>query len=87
MKKKGFIALILGLAVCISAIYMADVYWYSGDVKNGSGLISLFIVLIFCSIGLFLILKYVFKWYIFALIFPFIGAFIIYGIMWKHHNA
>jgi hypothetical protein len=84
-----FISAIISLIIYFLGIFLGHKYWFSGDVKNGSGLLSLFSVLITCGIGIgiFVMFNPFMTKFRIARVLPYLGALATFSIMWFYHDA
>jgi hypothetical protein len=89
MLENKFISGLIGIAIYILGIYIGHIYWFSEDVKNGSGLLSLFSVLILCGIGsgLFVVFNPTINQFKNAHAIPFLIPLGTFTIMWFYHNS
>jgi hypothetical protein len=77
---------IIGLTLISISINWSHQLWFSESVQNGSGLKSLFIILIGCGVGIGLLFFNFFKENDGAKVFMLIGPLAIHGIMYLYHN-
>lgn len=77
---------IFGILLVFGSIYISHYLWYTGDVQNGSGLPSLFIILGGCGLGLYLIFVEIVNKTEGGKLIPLIFPLAIHGIMYWYHG-